>query len=401
MIKKIVYKGFVLLLGIALLTDISYNPVYGKTTSEKLQDAKNEKAESEQKLQNTQGAIGSMEYTKAMLMDELKGLNSSLAEVSENLSDLEQQQSDKQEDIEYTKERVESVSRELDEAKEAADYQYEIMKKRLRFVYEQGQSSYFDMLLGNANFSTFLNHAEYIEKMNDYDQKMLEKLKQLRDETEQKKEELLKHQEQLEEEEQKLELLRAETAEEQSKVKGLVDGTSANISGYTAAIKEAEVQAEAYEQEIENKKAEISQLEKELEKERELARRSRAMAKKDLSQINIAADDRELLACLIYCEAGAEPYEGKIAVGSVVMNRCMSGAFPDTIVGVIYQSGQFAPVASGRLAERLMLGANSDCYSAADAVMSGTNNIGDCLFFRTVIEGINGTIIGNHIFYNP
>lgn len=401
MMKKLLFKGLVLFTGIVLLTDISYNPVYGKTTSEKLQDAKKEKAESEEKLQSTQGAIGSMEYTKAMLVDELNDLNEDLLEVSDNLSELEEQQREKQEDIQYTKERVESVTRELEEACEAADYQYDIMKKRLRFVYEQGQTNYFDMMLGNANFSTFLNHAEYIEKMNDYDQRMLEKLKELRDETERKKEQLLEQQAKLESEEQELEKLREETAQEQDKVKGLVDGTSANISGYSAAIEEAEAKAEAYEKEIESKSAEISQLEKELEKERELARKSRAMAKKDLSQINIAADDRELLACLIYCEAGAEPYEGKIAVGSVVMNRCMSGAFPDTIVGVIYQSGQFAPVASGRLAERLVLGANSDCYSAADAVMSGTNNIGDCLFFRTVIDGINGTIIGNHIFYNP
>lgn len=399
--KKILIRVGVSALCAVFLFSTSFIPAYGKTTSQKLQEAKDEKAESEQKLQNTQGAIGSMEYSKAQLVTELKNLNSDLAEVSDNLSKLEQKQSDKIEEINVTQDMIKTASEELSDAKDAADYQYDIMKKRIRFVYEQGESDFFDLFFGTSSFSSFLNHAEYMEKMNDYDQKMLQKLKELRDETQEKLENLEAQEEQLEKEEQELEALKADTVEEQNKVQGLVDGTAANISGFTSAIEEAEEAAAKYQSEIEAKSAEISQLEKELEKERELARRSKAMAKKALSQINIAESDRDLLACLIYCEAGAEPYEGKLAVGSVVMNRCMSGAFPDTIVGVIYQSGQFAPVASGRLAERLMLGANDDCYRAADAVMSGTNNIGDCLFFRTVIDGIEGTIIGNHIFYNP
>lgn len=399
--RQLFYPMLAVLLSTVFVIGQIKVPVYAKTTSEKLQDAKNEKAESEKKLQNTQGAIGSMEYSKAMLVDELKDLNSNLAEVSENLSELEEKQSDKIEEIEKTQEEVDQTEVELQEAQEAADYQYEVMKKRLRFIYETGETSYFDLLFGGKTFAAFLNHAEYLEKMNDYDQKMLQKLKDLRDETDRKLDELEQHKSDLEDEEQELESLKAETKAEQDKVQGLVNGTAANISGYTSAIEEAEEEAAKYQSEIEAKSAEISQLEKELAKERELARRSKAMAKKDLSQINIAESDRELLACLIYCEAGAEPYEGKIAVGSVVMNRCMSGAFPDTIVGVIYQSGQFAPVASGRLSERLMLGANDDCYRAADEAMSGTNNVGDCLFFRTIIDGIEGKIIGNHIFYNP
>ncbi|MBQ6967548.1 MAG: cell wall hydrolase, partial [Lachnospiraceae bacterium] len=83
----------------------------------------------------------------------------------------------------------------------------------------------------------------------------------------------------------------------------------------------------------------------------------------------------------------------------VVMNRVMSGAFPNTITGVIYQSGQFEPVSSGRFAIVLSQGANAECYNAARAAMSGENNIVECLFFRTIVPGIKGTIIGHHVFY--
>ena len=53
--------------------------------------------------------------------------------------------------------------------------------------------------------------------------------------------------------------------------------------------------------------------------------------------------DKELLASLIFCEAGNQPYEGQVAVGAVVMNRVKSSTYPDTISDVIYQSGQFTP----------------------------------------------------------
>ena len=110
--------------------------------------------------------------------------------------------------------------------------------------------------------------------------------------------------------------------------------------------------------------------------------------------------NQELLASIIYCEAGNQPYEGQVAVGAVVMNRVMSSVFPDTIVGVIYQNRQFEPVSTGRLALALARDdATSACYQAADAAMGGQTTVGNCLFFRTPIEGLTGQQIGGHIFY--
>lgn len=55
------------------------------------------------------------------------------------------------------------------------------------------------------------------------------------------------------------------------------------------------------------------------------------------------------MASIINCEAGSEPYQGKVAVGIVVMNRVSSKSFPNSIKGVIYQKGQFSPVRNGSL----------------------------------------------------
>ena len=125
-----------------------------------------------------------------------------------------------------------------------------------------------------------------------------------------------------------------------------------------------------------------------------------AAVKKAAEEAAAREQDIRLLAALIYCEAGNQPYEGQVAVGAVVMNRVMSSVFPDTVVGVIYQNKQFSPVASGRLALALAEDhATAACYRAADEAMAGATTVGNCLFFRTPIEGLTGIQIGGHIFY--
>ena len=131
-----------------------------------------------------------------------------------------------------------------------------------------------------------------------------------------------------------------------------------------------------------------------------LSQLAAASAWRDISEVAFADGDRYLLANLIYCEAGGEPYAGKLAVGSVVINRVLSSVYPDTVVGVIYQRKQFSPVGSGRLALALAENrATAACYQAADEAMSGVTNVGNCVYFRTPIEGLTGTSIGGHIFY--
>lgn len=125
------------------------------------------------------------------------------------------------------------------------------------------------------------------------------------------------------------------------------------------------------------------------------------ISRKVLSKVLRSFDknfERLQLAAIIQCEAWGESYDGKLAVGSVIMNRVRSSYFPNTVSGVIYQGGQFSPVASGRLAYRLEQGVASDCMSAAQAVLGGTSTT-NCLYFRVNNGIIEGTVIGNHVFY--
>ena len=114
------------------------------------------------------------------------------------------------------------------------------------------------------------------------------------------------------------------------------------------------------------------------------------------SAVNASASEQELLAALIFCEAGNQPYDGQVAVGAVVMNRVRSGSFPDTITDVIYQSGQFTPAMTGWLDSVLASDGYTDSamQAAADA-LAGSNPIGDWLYFST---GGGGYQLGDHYF---
>lgn len=127
------------------------------------------------------------------------------------------------------------------------------------------------------------------------------------------------------------------------------------------------------------------------------AAKEAAAKKKAGRHKKVSADDRTLLAAIIFCEAGGEPYEGKVAVGAVIMNRVRSGKFPNSIPGVIYQRGQFGPVVTGKLGRVLAAGKTTPaCYEAADAALAGENPIGSRLYFG---NGHSGYRIGGHYFH--
>ena len=94
--------------------------------------------------------------------------------------------------------------------------------------------------------------------------------------------------------------------------------------------------------------------------------------------------DLDLLAAIIWCEAGNQPYEGMVAVGQVVMNRVASPNFPNTVSEVLNQPGQFTPASAGTLQAALAAGVNANCYAAAQDAMSGAAPVpGYPMYFNT------------------
>ncbi|MCR2047592.1 cell wall hydrolase [Acetatifactor muris] len=355
-------------------------------TRDKINKTQREKDDLEDELNKTQDNLDQLEGKRDTLEKELNYLNSQLSSVVENLENLESQIREKEQEIADTQAA-------LDEAKATEAWQYESMVILVRCMYEQPEENYLTVLLSAGSFSEVLNMADRIEKMVAYDQKMLEAYKENRiliEESEAR----------LQEEKIQLEALQAQAQEERDKVSGMINQTSNSIAKYGNQISDAEKKALAYEAQIKEKEEDLEYLKQVLAEEIAKSQAAANGVWRDISEVSFAEGDKKLLANLIYCEAGAEPYEGKVAVGSVVINRVLSSQYPDTVLGVIYQNRQFSPVASGRLDLALAADiANNDCYRAAEEAMSGISNVGNCVYFRTPIEGLSGISIGGHIFY--
>lgn len=110
-----------------------------------------------------------------------------------------------------------------------------------------------------------------------------------------------------------------------------------------------------------------------------------------------------LLARLVYGEARGEPYKGQVAVAAVVLNRLKSSKFPNSVSGVIYQSGAFSVVSDGQI----NLTPDETAIKAARDAMNGYDPTNGCLYYYNPAKTTNKWMlskpvllrIGNHAFF--
>ena len=369
------------------------------TEESNLSEAQQEKKTLENDLQKAKELIDSLKGSKEDIQSEVEKLDKQLNEISGKVKELESRLSKKRQEIADT----ESA---LNKAKEQEKKQYRNMKKRIQFMYENGDDTFMQLLFESDSFSDFLNKADYVEEITAYDRQMLDSYRQTQAD-------IAAQETQLEAEQAELVALEQQMSDKQGELSTVIADTQTSISQYAANISDQQSVADdlqrqieeqqAYEQQLEIQKAreDAARLAEIKRQEEELAAAKAAAANSGTASapVSVAAGDQALLAALIYCEAGGESYEGQLAVGSVVMNRVRSQAYPNSVSGVIYQGGQFSPVASGRLATVLGSGLTSaSCSQAAQEVLNG-NITNGYLHFRQNNGVIEGSVIGNHVFY--
>lgn len=389
--KRIRQKMWISLLVLCLTFSMAFVS-HAETTQDKLNDTASKINGLEQQKQEKEKELERLNQYKSNLSGELQQLDTQLYNISADLEELEQR-------LKETNASIAEKEADIEKMEKKSEEQYENMKKRIKYTYENGQGNIMEILLASKSISDFLNRSEYAAAITNYDRDMLdiyiETLHAIEDEKEQ-----------LEGKRQEEEDLKKEKEEKQNEVHTLIEDKKAKINAAQGQISDAESTIEGYDAEIEKQQAYEAELEKQKAKEdaarleeiRRQEEEQRTAQKEQKVKVIPAEGDEALLAAIIECEAGSESYEGKLAVGSVVMNRVASSSFPNTVVGVIYQSGQFSPVASGRFATVLARGAGSSSVKAAKEVLAGKRTI-DALYFRTNNGLIDGTIIGNHVFY--
>lgn len=349
--------------------------------------------------------------------DELRNareeLKEALGDLNLELEDLSLEIAELGEAYTQTEAQIARTEQEYKQAEDLRQKQYEDMKLRIQYMYENGNSFGWEMLLTAGSFADFLNRLEYISQINAADRRMMEQYEEscrqieaYRGELEEQRQTLLHTGEELD---GKKNTLLASISERKANLENTQNALG-DKQQETEELAEKIKAMEEYERKLEEQRAkeEAARLEEIKRQEEELARQKEELAHREEENeqtgepkepVQTAVGEEELFAALLYCEAGGEPYEGQLAVGSVVLNRVRSSYFPDNITDVIYQKGQFSPVASGKLALVLEKGLTTDsCRKAVREVLEG-NITGDWLYFRMDNGTIDGDIIGNQVFY--
>lgn len=370
-----------------LLFCMSVTTVYATVTQEDINQVQNQVNNLQQQKENAENVLDDINNKKDALENNLSDLGSELDTLVSDMNDLEDQ-------IDVKQDEIAIAATDLETAEAQVQKQYEDLKIRIQYMYENGTSSLLDAFFESKSIAELINQTENVSAMIEYDREKLAEYQQLQAELKEKKA-------QLEKEESSLLALQDEMGQKRTQVNQLISNTQQNLSQANTEASYAQATVDDLAAQLAYWETYEAQLEaQKLAQDLALWEQIQQEGKEDLSGITYVPAEGELylLAAIIQCESEGEPYAGKLAVGSVVLNRVKSSKFPNTITEVIYQKKQFSPVASGRLSYRLSVGVNDTCMQAAVEVLNGTITT-DALFFRRVTPGINGTVIGNHVFY--
>ncbi len=392
--RRVAVHVFCLLGLICLLVRLDSLECTYVTASEKTAGLEDEKKQAEDEMKRTQENLDKANQQVNQLEDSQAGLQKDLTSYSTKLDQVRRNIKNIYADIEKKEAEISQTQAELEAAKAQESKQYEDMKVRIRYMYENGNQQAMEALFASESFQDFLNRADYAQAIMEYDRNMLEVFRQT-------KESIAATEKQLQEEQKALEASQDKAQAQESNLADLINNTKDGIEKYAEDIAEAEARAKAYEKKLEEQENQVENLKALIAQQKALVNGTVKVGKftyHEISQLARNSSDLQILAAIIECEAGNQPYIGQLAVGSVVMNRVRSNKFPNTIIEVIHQKSQFTPVKSGRFAMVLARGASATCTQAAQEVLNGRNVI-DALFFRTNNHLIDGTIIGDHVFY--
>lgn len=332
-------------------------------------------------------SVSQLESESTNLKEQLAGLNSEIVELSEEIDGVLRK-------IELTESEVARTQESLEVCREEESTQYEAMKLRIRYMYENGQSSMMEIIFGAESIVDLINRSELVSTITQYDRDMLQALVETRQQIEfeeinlvDQKKALLELEETTKVKQAELELKASQTSTDLVKVQKEI-----------ADIKEAQRIA------AEKAAAEKAAAEKAAAEKAEAEAGNGSNSSGSTSAGNAyegSSSDLDVFAAILDCEAIGN-YNAMLAVATVIMNRVNSSQFPNSINGVVYQSGQFSPTWTGKLNRVLASGASSLAYRVAQDAMNGTrlSSVSHCYYFLTASStNRNGVNVGGNLFF--
>jgi murein DD-endopeptidase MepM/ murein hydrolase activator NlpD len=252
--KNIARKGFYGIL-ITLLVIMVINPFRILSFANEIDKAKDEKSSLERKKEETEAKIQALEKDKNDILKYIEKLDMELNRIAGEIEALNK-------DIEQVNKDIKIAQVELEAARIAEADQYDTMKKRIKYMYENGNTTYFDVILQSDNLAELLNHVEYISKITEYDNRLLDEYTRL-------KQDVIDKEAALQKKHDDLEALKAELAYEKETVEKLSADKNKELKKYEETIKENQALSEEYSDKIAEQEEQIEQLLEEARRRKE------------------------------------------------------------------------------------------------------------------------------------
>lgn len=338
--------------------------------------------------------IESLEDQTSALESELQGINQEILSLSEEISSTEMQ-------VEILNGEIARTEDSLAKAETNEQKQYDDMKTRIKYMYENGNATLLEMLFSAEDMADFLNKADFIENLSQYDRDALNELIDVHQQIEDQMKSL-------EEQQASMADLQDDLADKQAELQAKAQQTSTNlqeVNNRLEAAKKAEEERLAREQAAREKaeqEAKEAAAQAESEKNSSSGNNSTSgTVSNGGGSVNASVDEITLFAALLDCEA-VHDYNSMLAVATVVMNRVESSRFGNSIRDVIYAPGQFEPVWTGRLDSRLDRGPTSLARQVAQDAVNGARlaEVADCYYFLYAPStSRDGIVIGDNLFF--
>ena len=197
-------------------------------------------------INSVQQDINSLQAEKNSIQSYINQLDKKMSTLASEISKFEEQIEEKITDIEETKE-------ELEKAKIACDEQYESMKMRIQFIYENPSASLIEMLCSSDNIAEFINRADYVASMSNYDRDMMDKLIAT-------KEEIALKEETLEAELEELEMMQAELESQKKKVNASINSKKGELTAKANELGDATADQAAYKKQLEEQERLLNEI---------------------------------------------------------------------------------------------------------------------------------------------
>ncbi|MCR4568091.1 MAG: cell wall hydrolase [Pseudobutyrivibrio sp.] len=363
-------------MAVVLMAIFFSNSLVASASQTEVDRLKEESENASQQVNDINSQKQQAESAKEQLQSQATSLSGQITDLNTQITTVTGEISETEVSIAAVEADIDDLNDKLDKTQKSLENQKESMSSRIVYMYENKSTNTLVNYLESGSMAEFLQRLEYMQNIAEYDQSCIEKFEATELELEETKAAIQEKSDELTSYKGKLKSKKSNLGTLVNNTASALNTTNTQIADTDAAIAELEKQL-----------AEAKEKEKRLQQQYQAAQV--ALAEKLAGEhggytggYSTTDEETLILAALIQAEAANQGDAGRLAVGSVVMNRVASGRFPNSVSGVIYSPGQFAPVTSGRVAIILAEGPNSACQRAAAQAISGSTNT-DALFFCT------------------